>query len=324
MVAAVCPRCRGVVALHEGRPVVTEAGAVELWHLACHHVRDVPIVAELERIDSAPIVVVAPRRRWPSRWAVGAAATGIVAIAVVQWAWAAPPPAPSALASVSITTHEPIAAREVVAVRESVPPRPTADENRMQARYPIPKVGEAYLDESFPSLRGWIHPVTASDELMPEGMARWFGAARVGVERAECGEGHCGVDLDGPRGRPLVSVASGQIIRVERSENGADGRSGRYVRIQHEDGTLTSYMHMDDVADEMQVGAMVKQGQYVGTLGATATYSSPPHLHFSLEIPNMMSNRKDYTSTHYVDPAPFLVRARIVPAMNRREPKPAS
>src|SRR5215218_162595 len=111
MVAAVCPRCRGVVALHEGRPVVTEAGSVELWHLACHHVRDVPIVAEQEQIASAPNVV-APRRRWPSRWAVGAAASGIVAIAVVQWAWAAPPPAPSALASVSITTQEPIAARE--------------------------------------------------------------------------------------------------------------------------------------------------------------------------------------------------------------------
>src|SRR5215470_6233773 len=121
------------------------------------------------------------------------------------------------------------------------------------------------LDELFLSLRAWTHPVTASPELMPEQSSRHFGAHREGIERPECGEGHCGVDLDGPRGRPIVAVAAGTVVRVELSERGLDGRSGRYVRIEHDDGALTSYMHMDDVAD-LHVRDHVAAGQYVGTL----------------------------------------------------------
>src|SRR6185436_12765531 len=168
-------------------------------------------------------------------------------------------------------------------------------------------------DESFPSLRAWTHPVTGAGELMPEQASRHFGAHREGIERAECGDGHCGVDLDGPRGRPIVAVAAGTVVRIELSELGLDGRSGRYVRIEHDDGTFTSYMHMDDVA-EIHVGDRVAAGQYVGTLGATAVFSSAPHLHFSLEVPAHPGLHGDNTNTHYVDPAPFLVRSTIAPS----------
>ncbi|HEX7837563.1 MAG TPA: M23 family metallopeptidase, partial [Kofleriaceae bacterium] len=179
------------------------------------------------------------------------------------------------------------------------------------ARYEVPVRGGVRIDEMFPSLRAWTHPVTGAAELMPEQASRHFGAHREGIDRPECGEGHCGVDLDGPRGRPIVAVAAGTVVRVERSELGLDGRSGRYVRIEHGDGTLTAYMHMDDVA-EVRVGQRVEAGQYLGTLGATAVFSSPPHLHFSLEIPahpDEHGEHGDTTDTHYVDPAPFLVRS---------------
>jgi murein DD-endopeptidase MepM/ murein hydrolase activator NlpD len=167
--------------------------------------------------------------------------------------------------------------------------------------------------------------VTASAELMPEQASRHFGAERVGIDRPECGAGHCGIDLDGPRGRPIVAVAAGTVVRVERHELGLDGLSGRYVRIEHDDGTLTAYMHMDDVDEALQVGDHVEGGQYIGTLGATATYASPPHLHFSLEVPNHPGTHGDTTDTHYVDPAPFLVRSTITRTPERRHPvKPAS
>src|SRR4029079_4846048 len=106
--------------------------------------------------------------------------------------------------------------------------------------------------------------VSGSPELMPEQASRHFGAQRVGIERPECGEGHCGVDLDGPRGRPIVAVAAGTVVGIELSELGLDGRSGRYVRIEHDDGTLTSYMHMDQVAD-LPVGDRVAGRPYAGT-----------------------------------------------------------
>jgi len=103
------------------------------------------------------------------------------------------------------------------------------------------------------------------------------------------------------------------VVRVERSELGADGRSGRYVRVEHDDGTLTAYMHLDDVANGLAVGDRVDAGQYLGTLGATAVFSAPPHLHFALEVPEHAGVRGDNTDTEYVDPAPFLARARIAP-----------
>jgi len=152
---------------------------------------------------------------------------------------------------------------------------------------------------------------------MPEQASRHFGAPRIGIERPECGAGHCGVDLDGPRGQPIVAVADGIAVRIEHSELGLDGRSGRYVRIQHEDGALTSYMHLDDIAEGLEVGDHVEAGQLIGYLGATACYTAPAHLHFSLEIPNRPDLRGDITDTHYIDPAPFLVRAMILPAGDR-------
>jgi murein DD-endopeptidase MepM/ murein hydrolase activator NlpD len=187
------------------------------------------------------------------------------------------------------------------------------------ARWPMPVWDGIPLDEVYPSLRGWIHPVTDAKEIVPDSGGRRFGARRDGILRDECGAGHCGVDLDGPRGQPMVAVAAGKVVRVEHSELGRDGRSGRYVRIEHNDGTLTAYMHLDTIAEGMSVGDRVDAGQYIGTLGATAIFSSRPHCHFSLELPLNAGTHGDNTQTRYIDPSPYLARARVVPPMERRE-----
>ena len=180
------------------------------------------------------------------------------------------------------------------------------------------------LDELYPSLLDWIHPVVDTDSTLPEQATGRFGAERDGVARHECGRGHCGVDLGGPIGRPIVTVADGIVVRVEHSELGRDGRSGRYVRIEHADGSLTSYMHLDTITKDLEVGDRVDGGQQIGTLGATAVYSAAPHCHFALELPNVPGAHGDNANTHYVDPAPFLVRASIARAPDRRHSvKPA-
>ena len=194
------------------------------------------------------------------------------------------------------------------------------DRNRETAlamKWPVPEVDGVAIDDRYETLRDWIHPVTGSTELVPTSPGRWFGAERAGIFRWECGAGHCGVDLDGPRGRPLVAVAAGKVIRVERHELGLDGRSGRYVRIEHADGTLTAYMHMDDIADGIDVGVQVSAGQFLGTLGATAVYQSAPHCHFTLELPRTgRVTGRDHTDSNYIDPAPFLARARVMEIPN--------
>lgn len=304
-----------MVALHEGRPHVTAHRGVELWHRECWDRRDVPTVVAV-----APLAIIAPP---PARWRKRAAIVA-VALTAVGFAHGRDLSPTTSLANVDITVTEIIGLHESLASNEVAPPRPTGTETSLEAWYPVPIDDGVRLDVTFTSLGGWIHPVTGSTELMPERGSRLFGSTRVGVERSECGSGHCGVDLDGPRGRPLVAVAAGKVVRVERKELGADGRSGRYVRLQHDDGALTAYMHMDDVAEDLEVGDYVRAGQYIGTLGATAVYAAAPHLHFSLELPTDRSAIGDTMQTTYVDPAPFLVRARIVPVPERRRAiKPA-
>ena len=293
--------------MHEGRPFVNAGGTIELWHVACFEDRDA-LITRSSAIDFLPT----PPTPRLVRFLGGAVASSLLgAIIVGQWTWGemAPPPAAS-LASIEIAASEPVTVQVVDAAHERVPARLTTVETELEARYAVPARSGMRLDEAFPSLRAWTHPVSGSAELMPEQSSRQFGAHREGIDRPECGEGHCGIDLDGPRGRPIVAVAGGTVVRIELSELGLDGRSGRYVRIEHHDGALTSYMHMDDVAD-LHVGEHVAAGQYLGTLGATAVFSSPPHLHFALEVPDHPGLHGDNTDTHYVDPAPFLVRSTV-------------
>ncbi len=302
-----CPRCGCAVALHEGTPFVTAQGSVQLWHRSCwatRHARGVEAVA-----------IVAPRPKLPRAAILAGAAAVAAVVAIVPLSHSAPPPA--SLAATDLVVDEPATVVDREAAREEPPPPPPEPR--------VPLANGLPLDELFPSLREWAHPVTDSQELVPAQQSRWFGAERAGVERRECGAGHCGVDLDGPRGQPIVSVADGIVVRVERHELGLDGRSGRYVRIEHDDGTLTAYMHLDAVAPGLEVGDHVEAGQFIGTLGATAVYSSAPHLHFSLEIPNHPGEKHgDHSDTHYVDPAPFLSRASVLASPDRRHPrKPA-
>lgn len=294
---------------------MTEEGHVALWHRDCWDLRDVPLPAP----DAAPPAdaLHAPPRRW-ARIAVGLSAAAVVVLVggVAADLW---PPRAAAAPPVALTAREALVVRGKMPGHDDPPPRTDRFVKPIEASDEVPLLDGTRLDELFPSLKDWIHPVTASAEYMPTFPPRLFGAGRNGIERTECGAGHCGVDLDGPRGRPLVSVAAGTLVRIERREEGADGRSGRYVRIRHDDGTFTSYMHMDDLAEGLEYGGRITQGQYLGTLGATGIHASAPHLHFSLEIPatDARNARGDHVATRYVNPAPFLMRSRIVPVMKR-------
>lgn len=297
---------------------MTITGAVELWHARCWERRAEPVVGPAPMAPTA--IIAPPERSLAKRVVAGLAATAIAGTAIAYLAR----PRPSTAAVVNVDPHaaESLPIRSVIATNDHAPPAPVTI--TLSERHPMPTRLGVPLDETFFSLQGWVHPVTNSAELVPERASRRFGSERFGIERPECGEGHCGVDLDGPRGRPIVAVADGTIIRVERKELGSDGRSGRYVRIQHDDGAITAYMHMDDVAEDLQVRDRVTAGQYVGTLGATAVFSAPPHLHFSLELPDRAGERGDGIETTYVDPAPFLVRATIAPVPERKHAvKPA-
>src|SRR5687767_8283002 len=86
MITAVCPRCASAVALYDGRPQITEAGSVVLWHLACYDARTMPVV---EAAPAPAPVEGSDRVGLPARggrWRIACAAVAALAlIGVMQW-----------------------------------------------------------------------------------------------------------------------------------------------------------------------------------------------------------------------------------------------
>lgn len=181
----------------------------------------------------------------------------------------------------------------------------------------IPVRDGVAVNRTYPVLDGWIHPVADATELVPVRWQRKFEAPREGGGgKTGCRRGrHCGLDLEGPRGRTIVAVAGGTVIHVERRRNGKDGHSGRYVRIEHPGGVFTAYMHLDSIAPGIEPGTLVTAGQYIGRLGKSGIRHGDPHLHFNLELP------AGAKSTRYIDATPFLQRARVIadPAPKRED-----
>ncbi|MCA9545483.1 MAG: peptidoglycan DD-metalloendopeptidase family protein [Myxococcales bacterium] len=115
-------------------------------------------------------------------------------------------------------------------------------------------------------------------------------------------EHHNGIDIPGPFGTPVRSVADGEVVFVQDRPTWdarpkfitRDGkrikspgwRAGVYVEVQHGDGRVSRYLHLDDVAAGIEPGVKVRKRQVIGTLGRTAVEHSETHLHFELREPS--------------------------------------
>jgi|GEM_PF-176360 len=85
------------------------------------------------------------------------------------------------------------------------------------------------------------------------------------------------VDFAAPRGTPILASASGKVIISKKS--GWNGGYGKYVAIEHSNGTQTLYAHQNSVI--VNRGQNVVQGQVIGYVGTTGN-SSGNHLHFEV------------------------------------------
>lgn len=101
---------------------------------------------------------------------------------------------------------------------------------------------------------------------------------------------HSGVDIAAPRGEVIRSVGDGVVLEIKN-----DPRFGFTVVIDHENGYKSLYANL--ASDKtLQVGQKVKQGDPVGSIGATAIFESaePTHLHFELYKENKLVDPADY------------------------------
>lgn len=91
---------------------------------------------------------------------------------------------------------------------------------------------------------------------------------------ARWGTTHYGLDFAAPLGTPIYAAADGVVI-----EAGPASGFGLWVRIQHDDGTVTVYGHMQDFS--VREGQHVKAGEQIARTGNRGQ-STGPHLHFEV------------------------------------------
>ncbi len=97
------------------------------------------------------------------------------------------------------------------------------------------------------------------------------------VRKSQKIHGFNGVDLAGKTGEAILAAAEGVVV-ISRS-SGWNGGYGKYIIIEHPNGTQTLYGHMS--ALYVGEGVRVRSGQQIGENGSTGR-STGPHLHFEV------------------------------------------
>jgi murein DD-endopeptidase MepM/ murein hydrolase activator NlpD len=101
---------------------------------------------------------------------------------------------------------------------------------------------------------------------------------------------HTGIDIDAPRGTPVLASAAGRVVWAGSGQfSGNDVNNDPYgnsVTIRHDFGYQgkilhTVYAHMDRV--DVVVGQRVQAGEQLGIVGDTG-FATGPHLHFEVRL----------------------------------------
>ncbi|MBI5217400.1 MAG: peptidoglycan DD-metalloendopeptidase family protein [Bacteroidia bacterium] len=87
---------------------------------------------------------------------------------------------------------------------------------------------------------------------------------------------HFGIDYAAPVGSPVHTIGNGKIIMAVY-----DSGAGNIIKIKHNNGYITSYMHLSGFRKGIKIGANVSQGDVIGYVGSTGL-STGPHLDFSV------------------------------------------
>lgn len=117
---------------------------------------------------------------------------------------------------------------------------------------------------------------------------------------------HDGVDFSPSANKDVVAVSDGRVVRVddrcthdyrktkknrygryldpcdgEKGMNSKYGSYGKYVVIEHADGSRSMYAHLSKIG--VRKGQKVKRGQKIGTMGSTGS-ANGTHLHFEARV----------------------------------------
>ena len=120
---------------------------------------------------------------------------------------------------------------------------------------------------------------------------------------------HEGIDIRAQKGSPIVTIADGRVNTISYSES-----SGYYIAIDHQNGWLSLYVHLDDdingndnlggrntaFADDIYLGGEVIAGQTIGYVGDSGNADGTvPHVHFEVRYMGKSYDVYDYIKSSW-------------------------
>jgi murein DD-endopeptidase MepM/ murein hydrolase activator NlpD len=101
---------------------------------------------------------------------------------------------------------------------------------------------------------------------------------------------HDGIDLSFTKGTEVMASGNGKVLSFSRST--LEAGLGNYIDIDHGNGIVSRYAHLQDV--NVTWGQKITKGQKIGTVGSSGG-SAAPHLHFEI-----MKNGKNVNPMIYL------------------------
>jgi murein DD-endopeptidase MepM/ murein hydrolase activator NlpD len=130
----------------------------------------------------------------------------------------------------------------------------------------------------------------AAEAARPKAVLPVQGARLTSTFGPRWGTLHAGLDLAAPMRTPEYAVMDGVVL-----EAGPASGFGLVVYIQHGNGDVTVYGHMDEIL--VQAGQVVRAGDTIALLGNRGQ-STGPHLHFEVHVGGIGGTK--------IDPLPWL------------------
>ena len=103
---------------------------------------------------------------------------------------------------------------------------------------------------------------------------------------------HEGVDISTELGAEVLAVADGTVTNVWE-----DPFMGTCISIEHSGNAVSFYKNLaQDVAEGIIIGASVKSGDVIGTVGETAMneIAQEPHLHYEMTVDGKRVDPKEH------------------------------